>query len=80
VKNRKEQYNRWIFNRDKEKRMFILKNGVLNWGLGTGVLMCLFELSGLFGPVSYEKALFLIPWFMIVGAIYGNHIWKNRFP
>lgn len=76
-----QEQDRW--QRAKARRRFVVKYGVIGWGLGTGVLWFLFSLLLDVLPISgdrsslLEKAITAFVLYPLAGILFGIVMWPD---
>ncbi|GAU78991.1 hypothetical protein [Fusibacter sp. 3D3] len=86
--SRKEKYNQmvydnWQANREMGKLKFVIKFGVLSWGIGTYVIywflmMVLNAITKANAEFSLYQYGFTLIFFIIFGLIYGTILWHKN--
>lgn len=76
-------YDNWQFNREGGRLNFVLKFGVVSWGLFTFVIYwaIMLLLNGLFkmgAPITVQLLLITGVGFVFAGIIYGNVLWNRN--
>lgn len=82
-RNKQDVLDNWKANREMGKKKYIIKFGVVTWGISTFVIywILMFVLNAVTksqGNFTIYQVIISLIFFAIFGAIYGNILWKRN--
>lgn len=76
-------YDSWQTSRDRGKFQFILKFGIVSWGVFTfviywAIMLILNSLFKMGAPVTLQLLVLTALGFMVAGVVYGHVLWNRN--